>query len=155
MRITATLGERIVSKSSAETLGSVDGMIIDAQHRRLVALTFGKGRKSRVIPWSALHGIGSAAVVVEHDDAAREPADGFERQQARGEAALMGGLLLSEGGNALGAVVDVEYDSETGSVTAIRTSESTTLNGDRLRAIGTYAWIVADEDEDATSPSHG
>ena len=149
MLLTATLGERIVSKETAETLGSVDGVVIEAEQRRLVALTSGKGRKVRVIPWGEVSGVGSAAVVVERDDAAREPAEGNERQQARGDTALMGGLVLSDRGNALGAVVDVEYDAATGALTSIRTSQSLTLSGDRLRAIGSYAWIVVAGDDEA------
>ncbi len=149
MMLTATLGERIVSKATAETLGSVDGVVIEAGQQRLVALTSGKGRKARVIPWKEVSGVGSAAVVVEHDDAAREPAEGFETQQARGDAALMGGLILSDRGNALGAVVDVEYDAETGALTSIRTSQSLTITGARLRAIGAFAWIVAAGDDEA------
>jgi len=148
MQLTTTLGENVVSKSTAETLGSVDGVVIDAASRRITALRLGKGRKAKVVPWEQVSGVGTAAVIVEKDESLRAPADGIEQRYASGDVALIGGLVLSDQGNSQGTVVDVEYDGDTGTLTSIRTSKSDAIDADRLRAIGTYAWVVAGGDDE-------
>ena len=147
MLLTTTLGEKVVSKGSAETLGSVDGVVIDAARHLITALQVGKGRKAKVVPWDAISGVGTAAVIVERDDALRDPDDEIEPRYTRGDVAVIGALTLSDLGNSLGTIVDLEYDSDTGSITAIRTSQSNEISGDRLRAAGTHAWIFAAGDE--------
>jgi len=141
MLVSTMLGENVVSKASAETLGSVEGVVMDAAGRKITALQLGKGRKARVVPWPAITGVGSAAVVVDHDDAVRSPTDD-EQRYVGGDVAVIGGLVLSDRGNAHGRVVDIDCDASTGNVLSIRT-ESTTIEAKRLHSIGTYAWIIA------------
>lgn len=141
MLLTTTLGENVVSKTSAETLGSVEGVVVDAATRTVTALQIGKGRKAKVVAWNAVSGVGTAAVVVDDDGAVREPTDD-EQRFVGGDVAVIGGLVLSDRGNGHGKVVDIEYDEENGAVLSIRT-QSATIAADRLRAIGSYAWIVA------------
>lgn len=148
MLLTTTLGEKVVSKASAETLGSVDGVVIDAASRTITGLQLGRGRKAKIVPWARVSGVGTAAVIVEEDDALRDPADGVEQRFASGDVTLIGGLVLSDRGNSRGTVADVEYDADTGALTSIHTSQSTTIDAERLRAVGGYAWVVtADDDE--------
>jgi DNA/RNA endonuclease YhcR with UshA esterase domain len=92
--------------------------------------------------------VGTAAAIVERDDALRDPADGDEQRYANGDIALVGGLVLSDRGNAHGTIADVEYDDDTGTITSIHTSQSNTIDAQRLLAVGTYAWIVAAGDEE-------
>ena len=121
MLLTTTLGEKVVSKASAETLGSVDGVVIDAANRKITGLRLGKGRKAKIVPWDTVSGVGTAAVIVREDDALRDPADGVEQRFASGDIALIGGLVLSDRGNAHGTVTDIEYDADTGALTSIQT----------------------------------
>ncbi len=146
MLLTSTLGEHVVSKESAEQLGAVDGVVVDAASRRITAVQMGKGRKTKVVPWEAISGVGTAAVVVDRDESARDP-DESEHRYTSGAVALIGGLVLSDRGNVHGKVVDVEYDEGTGSFVSIRT-EAMTIPAARLRSIGTYAWIVAADDDE-------
>lgn len=148
MLLTTTLGEKVVSKASAETLGSVDGVVIDAVSRKITALRLGKGRKAKVVPWDDVTGVGTAAVIVEDEDAVRDPTEGAEQRFAAGDVAVIGGLVLSDRGNSRGTVADVEYDGDTGTLTSIRTSQSTTIDAERLRAVGTYAWVVVAGDDE-------
>jgi uncharacterized protein YrrD len=148
MLLSETLGERIVSKASAETLGSADGVVVDPGSRRIVAVRTGKGRKARVIPWETLSGVGDAAVVVEHDDAVRSPDEGREHDQATDAVKVLGGLVLSDRGNEHGTITDLVFDPASGAVEEIRTSRSTTITGERIRSIGRYAWIVAAADDE-------
>ncbi len=146
MLLTSTLGENVVSKASADTIGAVTGVVVDARARKITALQVGKGRKARVVAWADVSGIGSAAVVVERDDALREPTDD-EHRYVGGDVAVIDGLVLSDRGNAHGKIIDVEYDEQTGSVVSIHTA-STTVAADRLRSIGSYAWIVSAADDE-------
>jgi uncharacterized protein YrrD len=146
MLLTTTLGEKAVSKASAETLGSVTGVIIDAASRTITALQVGKGRKAKVVSWDSVSGVGSAAVVVDDDDALHDPNE-REQRYVGGDVDVIGGLVLSDLGNAHGNVVDVEYDENTGTITAIRT-ESGAIESERLRAVGSYAWVVAAADDE-------
>jgi sporulation protein YlmC with PRC-barrel domain len=148
MLLTTTLGEKVVSKASAETLGSVDGVVIDAANRKITGLRLGKGRKAKIVPWDTVSGVGTAAVIVEEDDALRDPADDVEQRFASGDITLIGGRVLSDRGNSRGTVADVEYDGDTGALTSIHTSQSTTIDADRLRAIGAYAWVVTAADDE-------
>jgi uncharacterized protein YrrD len=151
MLLTTTLGENAVSKESAETLGSVTGIVLDAPSRKITALQVGKGRKAKVVSWDAVSGVGSAAVVVEDDDALRDPNE-REQRFVGGDVAVIGGLVLSDLGNAHGTVVDVEYDENSGAITSIRT-ESAVIESERLRSVGSYAWVVAAADDERTSLS--
>lgn len=148
MLLSDALGERIVSKASAETLGTADGVIIDPATPRIVAIRSGRGRKARVIPWETLSGVGDAAVVVEHDDAVRNPEAGAEHDQATDDIKVLGGLVLSDRGNEHGTVTDVAFDAESGTVEEISTSRSMTIAGARLRSIGHYAWIIEAADDE-------
>jgi sporulation protein YlmC with PRC-barrel domain len=153
MLLTTTLHEKVVSKTSAETLGSVDGVVIDAATGKITGLRLGKGRRAKIVPWDTVSGVGTAAVIVENDDALRDPAEGAEQRFASGDITLIGGLVLSDRGNALGTVTDVEYDADTGALTSILTSQSTTIDAERLRAIGAYAWVVTATDDELGNAS--
>lgn len=148
MLLTTTLGEKVVSKASADTLGSVEGVVIDAASHKITAVQLGKGRKAKMVPWDEVTGVGTAAVIIEHDAALRDPAEGAEQRYAGGDVALIGGLVLSDRGNSRGTVADVEYNGDTGALTSIRTSQSTTIDAERLRAVGTYAWVVTAGDDE-------
>ena len=148
MLLTATLGEKVVSKTSAETLGTIDGVVVDPESRQITGLRLGKGRKAKIVPWHQVAGVGTAAAIVEHDDALRDPADPIEQRYAAGDITLIGALVLSDHGNAHGTIADVEYDDDSGAITSIRTSRSDTIDAERLRAVGTYAWIVAAGDDE-------
>ena len=149
MLLTTTLGEDAVSKESAETLGSVSGVVLDASSRKITALQVGKGRKAKVVSWDAISGVGEAAVIVEDDDALRDPNE-REQRYVGGDVEVIGGLVLSDLGNAHGSVVDVEYDEHTGAITSIRT-QAAVIDSERLRSVGTYAWVVAAADDERTS----
>lgn len=113
--LTTTLGEDAVSKESAETLGSVSGVVLDVSSRKITVLQVGKGRKAKVVSWDAISGVGEAAVIVEDDDALRDPNE-REQRYVGGDVEVIGGLVLSDLGNADGSVVDVEYDEHTGAI---------------------------------------
>ena len=121
MRLSEADGRPVVSRASAETLGALKHVVIDVPARRIVALHVAGGkRKARVVDWASITGFGPDGIVVEDDAAARPPADERESAVAAGRLDLDGRLVLSDAGDALGAVTDVVFDEGTGAVTAAR-----------------------------------
>jgi uncharacterized protein YrrD len=143
VRLTEADGRPVVSRESAETLGELKHVIVDVGARRISALHVAGGRRNaRLVDWSAIVGFGPDGIVVRDDAAARPPADDREAAVAAGRLDLDGRLVLSDGGDALGAVTDVEFDEATGDVRAMMAGEDR-LEAARLRAIGPYCVIVS------------
>jgi uncharacterized protein YrrD len=136
MHLSELLGRRVVSRTSAETLGDVSGVLLTTGPATVSGLQIGKGRKAGTVPWAQISGIGPDAVVVTDDESAAGAAEG---------ASPMGRLILSELGNAVGAVTDVEFDETSGTVISLAT-EAALVEGDRLMADGSYAIIVSARD---------
>jgi uncharacterized protein YrrD len=133
MHLSELRGRRVVSRASAETLGSVSDVFVTPNPSTVSALHIGKGRKGEAVPWDQIVGIGPDAVIVTDDAAGSAETQG---------ASPMGRLLLSELGNAVGSVTDVEFDETSGTVISLAT-DATLIEGDRLIADGPYAIIVA------------
>ncbi len=133
MHLSELRGRRVVSRTSAETLGEVSDVLLSANPAAVAALQIGKGRRAGSIGWAQISGIGPDAVVVTDDDAAAGPLEG---------QSPMGRLVLSELGNAVGAVTDVEFDETNGMLISLAT-EAALIEGDRLLADGPYAIVVA------------
>ncbi len=140
-------GRKVVSRASAEELGRIDQLVLDAPARRVRALLVGRGRKARLVDWDDVSGFGPDAVMVADDAAVREPADEWERVAADGKLAVVGARALSERGNELGRVDDVTFDPGTGVVDAIvvggRAVPATALLGS-----GSYAVVFAAAEDD-------
>ncbi|HWC12944.1 MAG TPA: hypothetical protein VG455_17190, partial [Acidimicrobiales bacterium] len=86
----AALGRRVVARDTAETVGEVQGAVVDVPTLRLVAIQVGKGRKARVVDWSSLSGVGPDAVVVRTESALRPPAGEREEGFVKGGLPLLG-----------------------------------------------------------------
>ncbi|MGH9183892.1 MAG: PRC-barrel domain-containing protein [Acidimicrobiales bacterium] len=138
-RLTQTAGTKVVSRASAEQIGTVSRAMVDPDGHRIVALQVGKGR---LVDWEALTGVGAGAVVVDDGSRVRGPEDEREHRAVRGELDLEGKLVLSDAGNELGTVADLEFDEASGVVEMVVTTEGR-IAGDRLRAIGSYCVVVA------------
>jgi uncharacterized protein YrrD len=136
MHLSELRGRRVVSRSSAETLGTVSDVFLTMGPPTVSAIYLGKGRKGESVPWSQIVGIGPDAIVVTDDKSAAAEAQG---------ASPTGRLLLSELGNAVGVVTDVEFDESSAALISLAT-EAALVEGDRIIADGPYALIVAARD---------
>ena len=135
MHLSELRGRRVVSRTSAQTLGEVSDLLLSTNPAAVAALQIGKGRKAGSVGWAQISGIGPDAVVVTDDDAvsAVSPIEG---------QSPMGRLVLSELGNAVGPVTDVEFDETNGTLISLAT-EAALIEGDRLLADGPYAIVIA------------
>jgi sporulation protein YlmC with PRC-barrel domain len=145
-RFTAVPGRMVVSRASAEELGNLARIVVDAERRRVALLVVGKGRKAMVIDWDRVSGFGPDAVMVADESALHPPSGEREHAAASGKLELAGKRVLSDMGNDLGTVTDVVFDPGTGTL-------ETLVLGDRetpiasLLAVGSFAVIVREPAE--------
>jgi sporulation protein YlmC with PRC-barrel domain len=113
---TAAVGRKVVSRTSAAEVGSLSRLVVDVATRQVTALVVDKGRKARLVEWTALSGFGPDAVMVADDAAVRQPADESEKAAVGGTFELIGKRVLTDLGTELGTVDDVLFDPQTGSL---------------------------------------
>lgn len=143
IRLSEADGRPVISRASAETFGTLRHVVIDAPRRRITALHVdGRRKKASLVDWSSIVGFGPDGIVVEDEAAARPPAGDAEVAVASGKLDLDGRLVLSEGGDSVGALTDVLFDEGTGAITAVVAGDEE-IAAERLRAIGPYCVIVA------------
>ncbi|MEO7555813.1 MAG: PRC-barrel domain-containing protein [Acidimicrobiales bacterium] len=140
MRFSDADGRKVVSTSSAETVGKVDGFVVDPQQRRIVAVEVKKTASGDTLMWSAVVGFGADAVTVADAHAITERSDDIAALAGK-EHRLKGKRILSGAGDVLGHVDDVEFDPESGQIQALITGERD-VAGERLMGIGSYAVVV-------------
>lgn len=134
-------GRKVISRASAEELGAVDQLLVDAQRRVITAVIIGRGKKARLIDWAALVGFGPDAVMVGEEGTLREPSDDRERAGAEGKLALIGKRALTERGNELGRVDDLTFDPATGALEELQVGERH-IPASALLGSGTYAAVL-------------
>lgn len=138
----AALGRPVVARDTAETVGDVQGAVVDASTRRVVALQVGKGRKARVADWTSLSGVGPDAVVVQSESALREPAGDRETAFVRGGLPLLGARVLTDRGDEAGTLDDVEFDEGSGQLVSLVAGDQR-FPATGLHSIGAYAVVVS------------
>jgi uncharacterized protein YrrD len=137
-----TLGRDVVSRTSAENLGPLGGAVLDVPSRRIVAWQVGSGRRALVAPHAAVHGIGAAAIVVEDEASLHPPADPAEVATAKGDRPLLSARVLTDAGEEIGPVEDVEFDPDSGAVLTV-TVPGGQIPAERMHGLGSFALVVA------------
>jgi sporulation protein YlmC with PRC-barrel domain len=135
------MGRKVVSRASAKELGAVNRLLVDAQKRQITAVVIGRGKKARFVEWSQLSGFGPDAVMVVDEGALRPPADDRERSGADGKLELLGKRALSERGNELGIIDDVNFDADTGALEDLVIGDRRVPAG-ALLGSGSYAAVL-------------
>lgn len=142
MRFSDARRTTVMARDTAEEVGAVRRFVVDPASRRITALhVTGRKKKARLVDWEALTGFGPDAVVVGAADALRGPADGRERAVVSGNLDLDGRLVLSDRGDQLGTVTDIEFDESTGELRTIVMGDAE-LPADRLRQVGRFCLLV-------------
>jgi sporulation protein YlmC with PRC-barrel domain len=138
MLFSQALRRPVMSISSATSVGTVDGFVVDVKRPQIVALRL--AGSDRVVEWDRVKNFGPDAVTVANDQA---PADLKGRVQALSDSrfGLLNKRVLDDHGDETGTVHDVAFDPETGRVTSVLTSDGE-VDGDRLIGCGPYAVVV-------------
>ncbi len=141
MRFSEAQKQKVVSTSSATTVGRVDGFVVDPVTSRVVALKLKKTPgDADLLAWSALTSFGTDAVTVP-DEGVFTSADGEFAELADSDHDVMGKLVLTRTGVELGTVEDVEFDTTDGTVRTVITGR-TEIPGAAMTGLGTYALMV-------------
>lgn len=139
---TAAEGRSVVASDTAEHIGEVKGFVVDPTASRVDAVhVAGRGKKAEVVAWRAIKSFGSDAVMADSASTPQRVSTDRETQAVKGDVDALGRRVLLTSGFEAGSVVDVEFDTETGDLTGIRT-EQETFGGDRLVSLGSYALVV-------------
>jgi uncharacterized protein YrrD len=137
------IGKPAIVRESAEQLGAAAFFAVDATDRRVTALAVSAGRSTRLVEWSEIQSIGPDAIII---NSSREPTSDDERAVS-GAANPLGKRTLSDRGNELGPVTDVEVDDD-GVVQSIAIADAR-VDGSRLEGVGSYAVVVAADPSEA------
>lgn len=143
MRITEARKRPVVDTSTAETVGHVDGFLIEAEAARIIGLRIDGGGAGSVLPWESLGAFGPDALTIASADAIRAPADAAEQRRSDPDLDPIGKPAIEESGNGLGTVTDIDFDPDTGALRAVMT-DVYELPADKLLGLGSYAMVFGD-----------
>jgi sporulation protein YlmC with PRC-barrel domain len=139
-------GRKVLSRSSAQEVGAVSHLLVDAQQRRIAAVVIGRGKKAQLVDWAQLSGFGPDAVMVVDEGALRPPAGDRERAAAEGKLELVGKRALSERGSELGELDDVTFNADTGVLEELVIGDRSVPAGSLLGS-GSYAAVLDQSEE--------
>jgi sporulation protein YlmC with PRC-barrel domain len=142
-------GRKVVSRASAQELGVVTHLVVDAQQRRIAAVVVGRGKNALLFEWPQITAWGPDAIMVSEEGALRAPVDDRERAAADGKLDLVGKRALTEGGNELGPLDDITFDPQTGAVEMLLVGTREIPAGSLLGS-GSYA-VVLDASQEPVS----
>lgn len=149
MRMTDTLGRKVVGVADATSLGTVSGFVVRPDEPRLAAMRLRRpGGRSTVLPWSRVRAVGADAVMARPDDEGEaEAADnGGLSKHAVKHGEVLGKRVLTELGDEIGEVTDAEFDPESGAVLRFAVGGAAgadeTLDAGRMTGLGSYALVL-------------
>lgn len=140
-RLSEAVGTRVMSKASAQRVGKLERVVFDVPPRRVVAVQVG-GKD--LVDWSAVSGLGTDAAVIESEEHLRPAADAREERALGGDLDWKGKRVLSDRGNELGTVTEIELDETSGAIEAVDTTGGR-VGPERLLALGSYCLVVREE----------
>lgn len=140
MLFSEAMHRKIVSTDTADTVGRVDGFLVDPDRHSILALSVGKAHRGDTLRWADLAAFGPDAVTV---DTSSRIAEADEELKALGgkRNKILRKRVLSTHGDELGSVADVEFDPANGLITALHLADEQ-VEGVRLVGIGSYAVVV-------------
>lgn len=137
-------GRKVVSTSTADTVGKVHELVVDPTTRTVLALELKKTGSGDTLRYSDITAFGEDAVTVSGADKITDAGADVVALLGK-EHHLIGKRMLSSAGVELGTVTDVEFSPESGQVTAVHL-DGALVSGHRLLGVGSYAVVVANEE---------
>ncbi|MDZ7912896.1 MAG: PRC-barrel domain-containing protein [Rhodococcus sp. (in: high G+C Gram-positive bacteria)] len=142
MLISEATGRKIVSTSTADTVGTVSGFLVDPHNRSIAGVQIKKSKSGNALPWSSISAFGSDAVTVGSADDIVDIDSEQSLSALSGKAHhFLGKRVLSTAGADLGKVDDIDFDAETGTITSLIV-DANTIEGGTLIGIGSYAVVL-------------
>ncbi|MEU4245700.1 PRC-barrel domain-containing protein [Actinoplanes sp. NPDC026619] len=122
MLFSALLHRRILAAGCPSALGRVDNLVIDPQTTRIVALCVADGPSGGVVHWADVAAFSPYAVMVRNRWSVGPP-DGRAAELIESDQQLLGKRLLTDAGEQIGRLTDVDFDPLTGEVTRLIASD--------------------------------
>jgi uncharacterized protein YrrD len=136
-----SIGRKVVSRTSAQELGTVNHLLVDGRRRQVASIVIGRGKKAQFVDWAQVTGFGPDAVMVTDESSLRSPADDRERSASEGKLDLLDKRTLSELGNELGQIDDVTFDADSGALEDLVIGDRRLPAGSLLGS-GSYAAVL-------------
>lgn len=133
-------GRKVVSTSTADTVGKIDDFVVDPAARSVVALMLKKTAGGDTLRWPAITAFGADAVTVAGAEVITDADEQIAVLSGK-QHRLMKARVLNTLGDEMGTVTDVDFDPVTGEVTALHLDDEQ-VAGVRLIGIGSYAVVV-------------
>ncbi len=137
-------GRKVVSSSTAATVGKVSRFVVDPGSRAVVGIELKKKTEhGDTLRWVDITAFGSDAVTVTGPE---KIGDGGESVKALSGKAhrVLGKRVLTSTGDELGEVTDVDFDPASGALTALVVDKDSEVEASRLLGVGSYAVVVRD-----------
>lgn len=142
IRFSQVRGQRVLAQQDAQLVGSVRRLLLDPASVAVSGAQLeGAEGDATILPWNAVVSIGPDALMVESADVLRPPGDELGQRIEAGIFDLEGKLVLSDRGDALGQLEDIEFDERSGRVTQLIVPGHS-LPLERLIAVGPDALII-------------
>ncbi len=163
----ALIGMPIYSLDRGEEIGEVENLIFDPDRRKVIGFVLEEGglfRSPQVIPFESIESIGSDAIVLKRGAPLDLPPEEVDPKELKESFNLTGKKVLSERGQEIGTVYDLEIDEQTGTVTGIEvrrgifqdTAEGKKRIGfDYIQQVGKDAIIVSEAALEALASQKG
>ncbi|QCB50420.1 hypothetical protein E5720_04625 [Rhodococcus sp. PAMC28707] len=147
MLFSESTGRKVVSTSTADTVGTIAGFFIDPHNRTVAGVHIKKAKSGNALAWSGISAFGIDAVTVGSSDAIVDADDEASLSALEGKTHnVVGKRVLSTGGVELGKVDDVDFDPETGAITSLIVGAQQ-IEGRALIGVGSYAVIIDHQDQ--------
>lgn len=150
MLISDLEGRQVVLVSTGERLGKVTGLLLSPSPARVQALRMRSGAHTVTVPWGVVQACGPDAVMIRQVYEGDPDVSGGDAESAPGDA--MGKSLMTDRGDRLGEVRDVEFDPADGSLLALLTAGDA-FDGTRLFGVGDFAAVIPGHAADDTEPA--
>ena len=135
-------GQRVLARVDAQLLGSVRRLLLDPASVTVSGAQLeGVVGDATILPWQSVVAIGPDALMVESAEVLREPGQELQESIGAGLYDLEGKQVLSDLGDSLGRLEDLEFDEQSGRVSQLLVPGHR-LPLERFVAVGPDAVII-------------
>ena len=120
MKVSDLQGREVVSLDKADKVGYVDHVLLDLNAEQAVAIEvklLGLFSGDKILPWADIQSIGEDAVTIQNEEVLRDEKDSPLRDYPSA-ASIEGSKVMTQDGQDVGSVGDVDIDPGTGKVVA-------------------------------------
>jgi sporulation protein YlmC with PRC-barrel domain len=153
IRLSQLIGQRVVQPDGLGMVGSLQRLLLDPGRSTVIAAQLERPEGGDVImDWAHVANVTNDSVVV-HAGQVTRPADSEQEQRLiAGQLELLGKTVLTQEGDSLGELEDLELDEISGRLVRIHAADHA-VPVDRLVALGPDALIIATTRPTSTTAS--